>query len=187
MYRYKFTRLTKDDSVMEVGILEPKEVPDFGTEYVFSAFLPETPDTATEIKDYLQSGSVESSQPFNYTHIRDYEGNLINPAIKSDYALYFLNERTGTQRRGAYYLPISGKSNLKRRRTTKMAYVQGDRIDGIELTLRPPTEDEHDVYEKARREFEDGGPKEDVAASPEEEDGLSDTDAPGEIDPNYTG
>jgi len=106
----------------------------------------------------------------------------MNPAIKSDYALYFLDERVGTQRRGAYYLPVSGKSNLKRRRTTKN--VLASKIDGIELTLRRPVEEEREVYEKARREFEDGGPKEEMVGSPEE-DGLSDTDAPGEIDPNY--
>lgn len=173
---------------MEVGILEPKEVPDFGTEYVFSAFLPETPGTAEEIKEHLQSSSDETSPPFNYSHIRDYEGNLINPAIKSDYAVYFLDERVGNQRRGAYYLPISGKSNLKRRRTTKTPYVQTERIDGIELTLRGQTEEEREVYDKAKKEFEEGGPKvqeEEVVNSPEEEDGLSDTDAIGEVDPNY--
>jgi hypothetical protein len=168
---------------MEVGILEPKEVPDFGTEFVFSAYLPESSFTAADIKEHLQSGSDESSQPFNYTHIRDYEGNLINPAIKSDYAIYFLNERIGTQRRGAYYLPISGKSNLKRRRTTKSTYSQQTKIDGIELTLRASNEDERDMYEKAKKEFEEGGPKEEMVDSPQ--DDLSDTDAPGEIDPNY--
>ena len=176
---------------MEVGILEPKEVPDFGTDFVFSAFLPDTPTTTQSIKSHLQTSTEISSQPFTYTHIRDYEGNLINPPVKSDYALYFLNERLGNQRRGAYYLPISGKSNLKRRRTTKSigvatSYIVEDRIDGIELTLRGQTGEEAEVYERAKKEFEEGGPKVEAETPEDDDDGLSDTDAIGEVDPMYT-
>jgi hypothetical protein len=173
---------------MDVGILEPKEVPDFGTEYVFSAFLPDA-ETVADIKEHLSSATDVSSPVFSYSHIRDYEGNLINPAIKNDYAVYFVNERVGTQRRGAYYLPISGKSNLKRRRTTKSAYAANDKIDGIDLTLRGQTTEEAEVYERARKEFEEGGPKleEEIVDSPgSDDDGLSDTDAIGEVDPHYT-
>lgn len=170
---------------MEFGVLQPKEVPDFGTEFVFSTFLPDS-RSVDDIKNHLQSGTDVSSPAFSYSHIRDYEGNLLNPAIKNDYAVYFLNERQGTQRRGAYYLPISGKSNLKRRRTTKSSYAAADKIDEIELTLRSQTAEEAEVYEKARQEFEEGGPKvEDVVASVED-DGLSDTDAIGEEDPMFS-
>ena len=89
-------------------------------------------------------------------------------------------------RRGAYYLPITGKSNLKRRRTTKSNYAAADKIDEIELTLRSQTAEEVEAYEKARQEFEEGGPKaEDIVASPDD-DGLSDTDAIGEEDPMYS-
>src|SRR5271156_5140361 len=164
---------------MDVGILEPKELPDFGAEFVFSTFLPD-PSTATEIKEHLSTGTDITSPAFMYSHIRDYEGNLINPAIKNDYAVYFLNQRVGTQRRGAYYLPISGKSNLKRRRTTRGTYATEDRIDGIELTLRGPTGEEAEAFEKAKKEFEEGGPKieeQHVVTTPEDDDGLSDTDA----------
>ena len=175
---------------MDVGILEPKEVPDFGTEYVFSAFLPDN-STTDEIKEHLSSATDITSPVYSYSHVRDYEGNLINPAIKNDYALYFLNGRVGTQRRVAYYLPISGKSNLKRRRT-RMTYLNaGDKVDGIELTLRGQSSEEVEVYERAKKEFEEGGPKvevqdeeEDIVATPED-DGLSDTDAIGEVDPLY--
>jgi hypothetical protein len=167
---------------MDVGILEPKEVPDFGTDYVFAAFLPDT-KTVTDIKDHLQSGTDVPSPVYNYSHIRDYEGNLVNPPVTHDYAVYFLNERVGTQRRGAYYLPISGKSNLKRRRTTKSSYVHIDKVDGIHLTLRGATSDESEIYEKAKREFEEGGPKEETVQTPQEE---SDVDAIGEDDPLYT-
>ena len=170
---------------MEFGILQPKEVPDFGTEYVFSTFLPAA-SAMDEIKNHLQCGTDVSSPAFSYSHIRDYEGNLLNPAIKNDYAVYFLNERAGMQRKGAYYLPISGKSNLKRRRTTKLSYAAADKIDEIELTLRSQTAEEAEVYEKARQEFEEGGPKvEDIVATPDD-DGLSDTDAIGEEDPLYS-
>ena len=170
---------------MDVALLEPKEVPDFSTEFVFSAFLPDS-TTAAEIKAHLSSGTAESSPPYAYHHVRDYEGNLVNPAYKHDYAVYFLDSRVGTQRRGAYYLDITGKSNLKRRRVTK-GYVAGDqKIDGIELTLRAPTEEESEAYEKARKEFEEGPVRtEDVVQTAEEEDELSDTDAPGEVDPTY--
>jgi Paf1 len=178
---------------MDVGILEPKEVPDFGTDFVFSAFLPDPPSTTETIKDHLSSGTDLTSPPFTYTHVRDYEGNLINPPVKSDYAVYFLNERIGTQRRGAYYLPITGKSNLKRRRTTKStlnssSYIVEDKIDGIELTLRGQTSEEAEVYERAKKEFEEGGPKveEEMVETPDDDDGLSDTDAIGEVDPMYT-
>jgi hypothetical protein len=171
---------------MDVGILEPKEVPDFGTEYVFSAFLPDD-STTEEIKKHLSSGIDVTSPAFQYSHVRDYEGNLINPAVKSDYAIYFLNERLGRQRRGAYYLPISGKSNLKRRRTTKTSYVMAeDKVDGIELTLRGQTNEETEVFERAKKEFDEGGPKvEEETAETPEDDGLSDTDAIGEVDPLY--
>src|SRR5438876_598852 len=145
---------------MDVGILEPKEVPDFGTDFVFSAFLPDTTTTTETIKDHLSSSTDVTSPIFTYSHVRDYEGNLINPAIKNDFAVYFLNERQGTQRRGAYYLSISGKSNLKRRRTTKSTYtIAEDKIDEIELTLRGQTSEEAEVYERAKKEFEEGGPK----------------------------
>lgn len=175
---------------MDVGILEPKEVPDFGTDFVFSAFLPDSATTET-VKEHLSSGTDMTSPVFTYSHVRDYEGNLINPAIKNDYAVYFLNERQGNQRRGAYYLPISGKSNLKRRRTTKSTYtVTDDKIDEIELTLRGQTSEETEVYERAKKEFEEGGPKveeeEEMVETPDEDDGLSDTDAIGEIDPMYS-
>lgn len=170
---------------MDFGILQPKEVPDFGTEYVFSTFLPNA-QVADDVRDHLQSGTDVSSPAFSYSHIRDYEGNLLNPAVKNDYAVYFLNERLGTQRRGAYYLPISGKSNLKRRRTTKSSYAAADKIDEIELTLRGSLPEEAEVYEKARQEFEEGGPKvTDVVASPDD-DGLSETDAIGEEDPTFS-
>ena len=172
---------------MDVGILEPKEVPDFGTDFVFSAFLPDVATTET-VKEHLSSGTDTPSPVFTYSHVRDYEGNLINPTIKNDYAVYFLNERVGTQRRGAYYLSISGKSNLKRRRTTKPTYVGDDKIDEIELTLRGQTSEEAEVYDRAKKEFEAGGPKveEEMVESPMENDGLSDTDALGEDDPMYT-
>jgi Paf1 len=171
---------------MDVGILEPKEVPDFGTEYVFSAFLPDA-STTEDIKEHLSSGIDVASPAFQYSHVRDYEGNLINPAIKSDYAIYFLNERHGRQRRGAYYLPISGKSNLKRRRTTKTPYMMPeDKVDGIELTLRGQTNEELEAFERAKKEFDEGGPKvEEEPVETPEGDGLSDTDAIGEIDPLY--
>jgi|SRR5277367_674773 len=173
---------------MDVALLEPKEVPDFGIDYVFSTFLPDNATTA-EIKDHLSSSTDESSPPYAYTHVRDYEGNLIqNPVYKNDYAVYFLDSRVGTQRRGAYYLPISGKSNLKRRRVNK-GFVAGDqKIDGIELTLRAPTEEEIETYEKSMKEFEEGPvQREEVVQTPEDDDddGLSDTDAPGEVDPTY--
>jgi hypothetical protein len=43
-----------------------------------------------------------------------------------------------------------------------------------------------ETYEKARQEFEEGGPKaEDIVASPDD-DGLSDTDAISEEDPMYS-
>jgi Paf1 len=171
---------------MDVGILEPKEVPDFGTEFVFSAFLPDA-DGVQDIRDHLASGTDVSSPAFSYSHIRDYEGNLLNPVNNNDFAIYFLNERSGTQRRGAYYLNITAKSNLKRRRTTKSSYVAEDKIDGIELTLRGQTAEEIEGYEGAKKEFEEGGPKtEDIVDTPEGDDGLSDTDAIGEVDPMYS-
>lgn len=170
---------------MDVGILEPKELPEFGSEYVFSAFLPEA-ETVQDIKDHLSSGTDVTSPVFMYSHVRDYEGNLINPPVKNDYAVYFLNERAGTQRRGAYYLPISGKSNLKRRRTTKTSYAAGDKLDGIELTLRSQTAEEAEVYETAKKEFEEGGPRAEEIIETPEDDGLSDTDAIGEDDPLYS-
>jgi len=172
---------------MDVGILEPKELPDFGAEFVFSTFLPDA-STAADIKDHLSTGTDLTSPAYMYSHIRDYEGNLINPTIKNDYAVYFLNQRVGTQRRGAYYLPISGKSNLKRRRTTRGTYATEDRINGIELTLRGPTSEEAEAFESAKKEFEEGGPKieERFVHTPEDEDELSDTDAIGEEDPLYT-
>jgi Paf1 len=166
---------------MDVGILEPKEVPEFGTDYVFAAFLP-SESIVPEIKSHLQSGTDVPSPVYNYSHIRDYEGNLLNPPVTHDYAVYFLNERRGTQRRGAYYLPISGKSNLKRRRTTRTQYAQPDKLDGIELTLRGATAEETVVFEKAKRDFEEGGPKEESV----QDDDLSDADAEGEDDPLYT-
>jgi hypothetical protein len=166
---------------MDVGILEPKEVPEFGADYVFAAFLP-SESTVPEIKKHLQSGTDVPSPVYSYSHIRDYEGNLVNPLVTHDYAVYFLNERRGNQRRGAYYLPISGKSNLKRRRTTRTQYAQPDKLDGIELTLRGATTDESVVFEKAKREFEEGGPKEESV----QDDGLSDADAEGEDDLLYT-
>jgi len=177
---------------MDVALLEPKEVPDFGIDFVFSTFLPDN-TTATEIKDHLSSGTEESSSPYAYTHVRDYEGNLIqNPVYKNDYAVYFLDSRVGTLRRGAYYLPITGKSNLKRRRANKGSVAGDQKIDGIELTLRAPTEEEIEAYEKSMKEFEEGPVRpEGVVQTPEEEedddddDGLSDTDAPGEVDPTY--
>jgi hypothetical protein len=174
---------------MEVAILEPKEVPDFGIDFVFPVYLPDPPSTIEDIKDHLSSGTDITSQAFTYTHVRDYEGNLINPSVNSDYAIYFLNERVGTQRRGAYYLPISGKSNLKRRRTTKSSFVAEDKIGGIELTLRGQLPEEAENYERAKKEFEEGGPKveeQEMAESPSNDDGLSDTDAIGEVDPLYT-
>src|SRR5271170_5226629 len=174
---------------MDVALLEPKEVPDFGIDFVFSTFLPDNA-TAAEIKDHLSSSTDESSS--DLTHVRDYGGNLIqNPVHKNDYAVYFLNSRVGTQRRGAYYLPITGKSNLKRRRVNKGSAAGDQRIDGIELTLRAPTEEEIEAYEKSIKEFEEGPARteDDVVQTPEEEDdeddGLSDTDAPGEVDPTY--
>ena len=149
-------------------------------------YLSRTIAIIDDIKEHLQSGTDVSSPAFSYSHIRDYEGNLLNPAIKNDYAVYFLNERAGTQRRGAYYLPITGKSNLKCRRTTKSNYAAADKIDEIELTLRSQTAEEVETYEKARQEFEEGGPKaEDIVASPDD-DGLSDTDAISEEDPMYS-
>lgn len=164
---------------MEYAILEPKEVPEFGTEYVFSAFLPQF-SSLSSLTSHLASGTSSSSPVYNYTHLRDYEGNLLNPrGEKHDYAIYFLNERVGTQKKGAYFLPVSGKSNLKRRRTAR-TYGPGDRVDGIELTLRGMNDEEMEMFEKARREFEEGGVKK------EEDDGLSDTDAIGEEDPLYT-
>jgi hypothetical protein len=179
---------------MDMALLEPKEVPDFGIDFVFSTFLPDN-TTAAEIKHHLSSGTDESSPPYTYTHVRDYGGNLIqNPVHKNDYAVYFLNSRVGTQRRGAYYLPITGKSNLKRRRVNKGSAAGDQRIDGIELTLRAPTEEEIEAYEKSIKEFEEGPARteDDVVQTPEEEeddddddDGLSDTDAPGEVDPTY--
>jgi Paf1 len=170
---------------MEVAILEPKEVPEFGTEYVFSAFLPQS-TSIPEIKDHLSSSTETTSPPFSYSHIRDYEGNLINPTgVKHDYAIYFLNERKGNQRRGAYYLPISGKSNLKRRRTTR-TYGSNDRIDGIELTLRAQTSEEVEMFDREKREFEEGGVKREIESPQDDDDGLSDTDAIGEEDPLYT-
>jgi hypothetical protein len=167
---------------MDVGILEPKEVPEFGTDYVFAAFLPDAGDVA-DIKEHLQSGTDVTSPVYTYAHIRDYEGNLVNPQVSHDYAVYFLNERVGSQRRAAYYLPISGKSNLKRRRTTKSAYTQPDKVDGVELTFRAPTAEESEVYDKARREFEEGGVK--AEEPPETPDDLSDVDAIGEDNPSY--
>src|SRR5277367_4298079 len=128
---------------MDVSILEPKEVLDFGVEYVFSTFIPDK-TTAAEIKTHLSSGTDESSSPYNYTYVRDYGGNLINSNTKNDYAVYFLDSRAGTQRRGAYYLSINGKSNLKRRRVNKGVVAGEQKIDGIELTLRGPTEEEVD-------------------------------------------
>jgi hypothetical protein len=170
---------------MDVGILEPKEVPEFGTEFVFSAFLPDA-STVDDIKDHLTSGTDVTSPVYSYSHVRDYEGNLINPAVRNDYAMYFLNERVGTQRRGAYYLNITGKSNLKRRRTTRTLYGVDDTTDGIDLTLRGQTSEEAEAYEHAKKEFEEGGPKpeEEIVQTPED-DGLSDTDAIGEVDPLY--
>jgi len=180
---------SNDDTVMDVGILEPRELPDFGAEFVFSTFLPDS-DTAKEIKQHLSTGTDITSPAYMYNHVRDYEGNLINPATKNDYAVYFLDQRVGTQRRGAYYLPISGKSNLKRRRTTKGAYPGGlAGIDGIELTLRGLNSEEMEAFEKAKKEFEEGGPKveaEPIVATPDDDDGLSDTDAIGEEDPTYS-
>src|ERR1700724_3159861 len=123
---------------MDVAILEPKEVPEFGTDYVFAAFHP-TDSLVPTIKEHLHSGTDVPSPVFSYSHIRDYEGNLINPPVKHDYAVYFLNERVGTQRRGAYYLPITGKSNLKRRRANKGSAAADQRIDGIEVRLRAAT------------------------------------------------
>src|ERR1700736_263755 len=165
---------------MDVAILEPKEVPEFGTDYVFAAFHP-TDSLVPTIKEHIHSGTDVPSPVFSYSHIRDYEGNLINPPVKHDYAVYFLNERVGTQRRGAYYLPITGKSNLKRRRTTRSQYTQVEKVDGIDLTLRGPTAEEREVYEKAKREFEEG-PKIETVESPG--DDLSDVDAIGEDDPS---
>src|SRR5579859_3490348 len=167
---------------MDVAILEPKEVPDFGTEYVFSAFLPPTSSLLAQIKDHLSSGTQITSPPLQYTHVRDYEGNLTNLDTGKDYVVYFLNERRGTQKRGAYYLPIVGKSNLKRRRTTRGGYAVEDKVDGIELTLRGVSDEEAAAAEKAKREFEEGGPKpvaqEDIEqATDGGEDELSDADA----------
>ena len=172
---------------MDVALLEPKEVPDFGVEFVFSTFLPDNA-TADDIRSHLSSGTDESSSPYNYTYVRDYGGNLINSNTKNDYAVYFLDSRAGTQRRGAYYLPITGKSNLKRRRVNKGAVAGEQKIDGIELTLRGPTEEEVEAYEKSLKDFEEGPvPREAMVQTPEEEDdGLSDTDAPGEVDPTYS-
>jgi len=172
---------------MDVALLEPKEVADFGVEYVFCTFLPDNA-TADEIKAHISSGTDESSTPYTYTYVRDYGGNLIHSSTKNDFAVYFLDSRVGTQRRGAYYLPITGKSNLKRRRVNKGAVSGEQKVDGIELTLRAPTEDEVESFQRKFKEYEEGPvQRADTIQTPEEEDdGLSDTDAPGEVDPEYT-
>jgi Paf1 len=158
---------------MEVAILEPQEVLEFGTEYVFSAYVPEPDSLVPEVKSYLSSRSAAPTD-MHYVNVRDYEGNLHNPSIKTDYAVYFLDSDAGDKKRGAYYIPLSGKSNLKRRRTGR---GKGE-PNSIELRLRERTEEEDREARRLLREFEMGGPK---------EDGLSDTDAPGEVDPTYAG
>jgi Paf1 len=175
---------------MENAILEPKEVPEFGTEFVFSAFLPE-PSSLPPLTSKLHKQTQSNSDPttpeiFSYTHLRDYEGNLLQPRNQQhDYALYFLDTRIGIQKRGAYYLPISGKSNLKRRRTGRNYGNMDDVVGGIDLTLRPVNDDERDTFEKARKEFEEGGPVVPNNLQKKDDDGLSDTDAIGEEDPMY--
>ena len=175
---------------MDVGILEPKEVPDFGTDFVFSAFLPD-PATTETVKEHLSSGTDITSPVFTYSHVRDYEGNLINPAIKNDYAVYFLNERHRKSTKRSILLVNFWKIKFKTTTNDEIyIYCTDDKIDGIELTLRGQTSEEAEVYERAKKEFEEGGPKveeeEEMVETPDDDDGLSDTDAIGEVDPMYT-
>ena len=148
---------------MDVGILKPQEEASFGSEWIFSTYIPDSPTAISAIKRHLSStADDDTAGPFSYTRVRDYEGNLVNPAIKSDYAVYFLNERMSTQKRGAYFVGMSGKSNLKRRRTTRggVEAVGGEeRPDIIRLTLREETVEEKEFGERKRREFEEGGPQ----------------------------
>jgi hypothetical protein len=160
---------------MDVGILKPVGEASFGSEWVFSTYIPDSPTATTSIEEHLTHPTDDTTDPFSYSHVRDYEGNLVNPAIKSDYAVYFLNERVGMQKRGAYYIPLSGKSNLKRRRTTRGVEAGGeDKPDVIRLTLRGETSEEREEVERKRREFEEGGPQ--MLESPEAEAEEVDSD-----------
>ena len=149
---------------MDVGILKPQEEASFGSEWVFSTYIPDSPTAISAIKHHLSSpvdDVDDTAGPFSYTRVRDYEGNLVNPAVKSDFAVYFLDDRAGAQKRGAYFVAMSGKSNLKRRRTTRGGLeVAGgeERPDVIRLILREETDEERESGERKRTEFEEGGP-----------------------------
>jgi hypothetical protein len=55
---------------------------------------------------------------------------------------------------------LSGKSKLKRRRTTRGVEAGGeDKLDVIRLTLLGETSHEREEVERKRREFGEGGPR----------------------------
>jgi Paf1 len=141
---------------MDVGILKPQEEASFGSEWVFSTYIPDASVSPTEIQKHLSSTDPDSApDPYTYVRVRDYEGNLVNPPVRTDYAVYFVDSPGA-----AYYVGMSGKSNLKRRRTGRGDVGGGEeRPDVIQLTLRGETAEERDVVEMKRREFEEGGPQ----------------------------
>jgi Paf1 len=151
---------------MDVGILKPQEEASFGSEWVFSTYIPDSTDSTTAIQEHLSSTDPDTAtEPYAYIRVRDYEGNLINPPVHTDYAVYFADD-VGA----AYYVGMSGKSNLKRRRTTRGDVGGEERPDVIQLTLRGETIEERDAVEKKKREFEEGGPQveeEEQVESPE--------------------
>lgn len=114
------------------------------------SFYSTTCEQASELKEKLDRGLTGSNIVFE--HQRDYDVNFqVHKELYDELAITF-----DADSHTAYYIPIQGKLDLKRRRVAPSleSFVKEHNVDEIELSVRDPTTNETILRDNARVQFD---------------------------------
>lgn len=114
------------------------------------SFYSTTSEQASDLKEKLDNGLIGSD--FVFEHQRDYDVNFqIYKEMYDELAITF-DPDSDT----AYYIPIQGKLDLKRRRVAPSleSFVKEHNVDEIDLSVRDPSTSETILRDNARVQFD---------------------------------
>lgn len=165
------------DPRMAVSLFRPMTLE---TDEWMSLFLADTEASET-LKRKLDSEDthVEDENVYRYEHKRDYDMDLQMHATRFEEIAIDVNlDEPGIAR----YVPIHGRTNLKRRRVLKSlrSQIREHNIAAIDLTLRDINTEESIMRDNARAEYDPVSYT--VMDLPEKEDGEEDEEDDGDVD-----